>query len=206
MLLSGYFLGRNDGQNRFSHPSQRAFEGLRHLLSSVLINEAAVAIVTSLSVSTLSKRRKREEPPPATKYSPVRYRVGDVQDYNNTVEAENTAKAELKRLTKNPNSKVRNPPSNRKPTTPSLLKPGASPLEARRAALASLGFAQFIADGQADDTWPFAIVGNKPVDFMTSLSMELPEGTDYEYLTLADYLHRRRVQALDEDFRAEPRG
>jgi hypothetical protein len=34
MLLSGYFLGRNDGQNRFSHPSQRAFEGPNYVLST----------------------------------------------------------------------------------------------------------------------------------------------------------------------------
>lgn len=55
-------------------------------------------------------------------------------------------------------------------------------------------FAAFLAEGHLTDQWPFAIVDERPVDFIASLILSL-KGDECCWLSLGQYLDRLRSAA-----------
>jgi len=64
----------------------------------------------------------------------------------------------------------------------------------------ALGFTsldQFLIYGDESDLWPFAIVQERAIDFFSSLQMELPDDTDFQWLTVGEFLSQHPYSSLD---------
>lgn len=73
--------------------------------------------------------------------------------------------------------------------------------EAYRSRQAANSLLGFITEGKAMDEWAFALVGGKPVDFIQSLSMTVPDETECRWIALADYLELLRSQIVAESLK-----
>lgn len=57
----------------------------------------------------------------------------------------------------------------------------------KHSGLGFISLDQFLIYAEDNDLWPFAIVDGKPLDFFSSLSMDLSEDVDFEWLTLDEF-------------------
>jgi hypothetical protein len=56
-------------------------------------------------------------------------------------------------------------------------------------------FTAFMTDAGLGDSWPFTLIGGKPVDFFASLGMRIDDEAECRWLTLEQYLDKRKLAA-----------
>lgn len=137
-----------------------------------------LSMLLGRSIDQLEEDRKVGNPPPAMKpwgeKGPVRYKLGTVRDFmfgSASREYNNTEHARQE-ITKS-----------------------------KKHGLGFANFASFLAAARPTDVWPMTIHRGIPVDFFFSLGLDdaLADEDRCEWMTLDDYLVRRRMSALPRD-------
>jgi hypothetical protein len=161
-------------------------EAFDRLPDSQLLKEQQVAALTQISADWFQKRRAQGRTPPVW-ISPtpdlVRYPVGPLRAWLASLATTSTEPDALPAIRFDPRGLL----------TPAEVAALQLPiLTGGRRKSAHPSFSSFLARGMPDDEWLFELSGPnaRPVDFIAALELDLPEGGECVWLTLAQFSDR----------------